>query len=704
MRCSLSKANGPVCRHKLVLLYLCSILLTQSYAPEPNPGPRPVKFPCAVCHKAVKWTTPGVCCDSCEVWYHQECMGMPDGVYNGLKYVSWECFQCGIPNISTSIFDTTIFEVSNSFSQLSSNEHLSPDSEISFSFPNATSSPSRPGAQQDTAKRKDLPLRVVTLNCQSIKTGGKPAQLQNMISSLQGEIVIGSESWLNSSIKSQEVFQEGFNSYRRDRPAGSGGGVFILVSKQFHSSQPEELIVEENTDCELLWVKVRVKGSSDLYIGSFYRPPDKTDPEYLQCLQTTINRIPRDKGAHLWLGGDFNLPDINWEVETVAHYGSYSTLSNQLLTVMRDSFLDQVVMEPTRITETTSNTLDLFFTSNKTLINKVEILPGISDHEAVYVIDSSLRPMKVNIPARKVYQYREADYKSMKEELKSFQKEFEEKAPTADVNELWTIFKYKIHSLMDQYVPSKLLRGNKLQKPWISREVKALMRKRDKLFKRQRKTGRTQDIRHYRETKARLQKADCQSYWNFVDHIIDKGDPEQEHKPKQKRFWSFIKSLRKDSSGIAPLKENGRLHAEPKDKANILNRQYESTWTKEDKSSIPSPEGTPFPSMPEIEVTNEGVVKLLLKLNPNKASGPDLLPARVLKEMATEIGPFLTIIFQKSFDTGIVPKDWRTANVTAIFKKRGEIQSIKLQTSLPYQSLLQDSGTYCYQQRPQTPG
>ena len=129
MRCSLSKANGPVRRHKLVLLYLCSILLTQSYAPEPNPGPCPVKFPCAVCHKAVKWMTPGVCCNSCEVWYHQERMGMPDGVYNGLKYVSWECFQCGIPNISTSIFDTTIFELSNSFSQLSSNEHLSPESE-----------------------------------------------------------------------------------------------------------------------------------------------------------------------------------------------------------------------------------------------------------------------------------------------------------------------------------------------------------------------------------------------------------------------------------------------------------------------------------------------------------------------------------------------------------------------------------------------
>ena len=61
--------------------------------------------------------------------------------------------------------------------------------------------------------------------------------------------------------------------------------------------------------------------------------------------------------------------------------------------------------------------------------------------------------------------------------------------------------------------------------------------------------------------------------------------------------------------------------------------------------------------------------KLLQKLNPGKACGPDLLPARVLKELASEISPLLTTIFQKSLDTGYVPKDWRTANVTAIFKK-----------------------------------
>ena len=102
-----------------------------------------------------------------------------------------------------------------------------------------------------------------------------------------------------------------------------------------------------------------------------------------------------------------------------------------------------------------------------------------------------------------------------------------------------------------------------------------------------------------------------------MDHIIYEGDHEQEHQLKQKRVWSFIKSMRKDTSGIAPQRENGRIYAEPKDKADIYNRQYEFTWTK-DKSIMPTPEGTPFPVMPEISVIKEGVLELLLKLNPTK--------------------------------------------------------------------------------------
>ena len=59
----------------------------------------------------------------------------------------------------------------------------------------------------------------------------------------------------------------------------------------------------------------------------------------------------------------------------------------------------------------------------------------------------------------------------------------------------------------------------------------------------------------------------------------------------------------------------------------------------------------------------------LWKINPSKATGPDLIPMRVLKEAASAIAPFLCFIFQKSIDTGSVPADWKHANIIAVYKK-----------------------------------
>ena len=75
--------------------------------------------------------------------------------------------------------------------------------------------------------------------------------------------------------------------------------------------------------------------------------------------------------------------DIDWENDCVKPYASKSGLYHQLLNihVRKDNYLDQLVIEPTRITEDTENALDLFFSNNHTLVNKVQVIPGISDHE-----------------------------------------------------------------------------------------------------------------------------------------------------------------------------------------------------------------------------------------------------------------------------------------------------------------------------------
>jgi hypothetical protein len=68
------------------------------------------------------------------------------------------------------------------------------------------------------------------------------------------------------------------------------------------------------------------------------------------------------KGAHIWIGGDFNLPGIDWQNVNIKHNSQHTAECHQLLDISKNAFLDQLVLEPTRITETQSNTLDLFFT------------------------------------------------------------------------------------------------------------------------------------------------------------------------------------------------------------------------------------------------------------------------------------------------------------------------------------------------------
>ena len=73
--------------------------------------------------------------------------------------------------------------------------------------------------------------------------------------------------------------------------------------------------------------------------------------------------------------------------------------------------------------------------------------------------------------------------------------------------------------------------------------------------------------------------------------------------------------------------------------------------------------------MNDISVSTDGVTKLLKGLNPSKAMGPDELHPRILKELAAELGPVFTHLFQQSLDTGEIPEEWSLANICPLFKK-----------------------------------
>ena len=65
--------------------------------------------------------------------------------------------------------------------------------------------------------------------------------------------------------------------------------MFILVAEKLVSHKPEELKVDGQ--CELVWAQVQVSGTSQLFIGSFYRPPDENNQEYLSHFQSACQEF-----------------------------------------------------------------------------------------------------------------------------------------------------------------------------------------------------------------------------------------------------------------------------------------------------------------------------------------------------------------------------------------------------------------------------
>ena len=150
---------------------------------------------------------------------------------------------------------------------------------------------------------------------------------------------------------------------------------------------------------------------------------------------------------------------------------------------------------------------------------------------------------------------------------------------------------------------------------------------------------------------------------DYLNNVIEASLQEN-----SKNFWPYVRSCKSEDIGIPPLRYGNNLCTSDKSKAEALISYFYSVFTQE-KLPIPTKPTFPYNLISDIDISAHGVHKQLLQLNPRKACGPDEIPARVLKELAPSIAPWLSSIFQQSYDTGAVPSDWTKALVTANHKK-----------------------------------
>ncbi|BHF73976.1 hypothetical protein SprV_0401706000 [Sparganum proliferum] len=104
------------------------------------------------------------------------------------------------------------------------------------------------------------------------------------------------------------------------------------------------------------------------------------------------------------------------------------------------------------------------------------------------------------------------------------------------------------------------------------------------------------------------------------------------------------------------------------EKAEHLSRFFQSVFTREVAVPTDHYNVDDVPKTDSVVIAEAIVQQELLKLKEATSPGPDEIPAKLLKELATELAEPLCLLFQASLDAGRLPPEWKTAWISPIHK------------------------------------
>ena len=293
---------------------------------------------------------------------------------------------------------------------------------------------------------------------------------------------------------------------------------------------------------------------------------------------------------------------------------------------------------------------------------------GKSDH-CVIEFDYNCSVQRTGNKYRK-FLYDKGNYDEMRKELNIIN--WKQILEHCEVNEQWKIFCRYLKDVANKYIPSRIYSRDP-QGTYIDNQTAAAIRKKHRCWQR------------YMEAKTKKEKENRRKEYarqrNKVRKITRKLQNAKENnivsevKNNPKKFWRYIKSMQKTSTGIADLviseEENQeKLTQNDNEKAEVLSNFFTSVFTQEPNDNIPNIEKQAVKNvLSDITITAKEVEEKLKKLKIDKSPGPDEMHPRLLKEMSYEIAEAVSVMFNSTISKGKVPDDWKTANITAIFKK-----------------------------------
>jgi hypothetical protein len=541
---------------------------------------------------------------------------------------------------------------------------------------------SNPGPDEETNLDRFTCIRGIKIFSQNVNrilsgSGWRIDYLGVLCAKFTGPVILGClESWLTPSADTALINIPNMSCIRLDSPDKSMGMVI------YHSLQLTLFDADHSADEDYAMFSFKVRFEGSTYVVCFlYRPPREAyNARFFGNFQAKLENLTQNFPKNLIILGDlnFNLLHVPLPAPT-----------RRLSHLFTECGLVQQIQKPTRRAtygdNVTVTLIDHIYTSGTEMDHKFELFNNdehVSDHNCIGLCLVSIRSTMLRSHKHHyetVRDFNKIDIDRTRNLLDRF--DWSTVEQTEDIEIKWSEFTRSITSILNNTSGTKRVKTcidchsvteqrNVTLHPWYDKELKDLKNTCCKWLKAYRITGfRAQFLEYKLHLKLFNKKIRYKSRNYSRKLIVNATNPAEMHKIVQKLRGKTKQKM----NAIEKITFNGNTYTHDKGKASLLNEFFTSVGIRSaEQAGQVIPDIIHIENAPRLRLeapSHYQLFKYLYNLKEKKPAGPDKIPPSFYKTFAHSLVAVLHNIFSACIAACNIPRPWKQAHVTPIFKK-----------------------------------
>lgn len=506
-------------------------------------------------------------------------------------------------------------------------------------------------------------LKIYYQNCRGLKT--KTHEFRQAIEVNNYDVVAITETWLNENFLSNELFDNRYIVYRKDRNRqitgkNEGGGVLIAILKKFKP----RLIASADNMYEDIWIKILLSNNVSIILSVVYLSQINKFADYETFFQYCCDTIDQNSTTMFLLLGDFNINNIKWEFDENGNLKPFG-YEGRIAELLVDSMEHINANQFNQYENYWGNILDLVLSNIQPLNVHTSIcLDPICNIDKAHLplfIDVNIGQIKYqNKSIKSFINFKKLNYLRIANELDNIDwaLEFSE----CDVDECLDFLYKKIFASISH--DSTTSQSKKRDYPiWFSDHLISLIKQKHHAFTNFKRYGNEHDKNQFVSLRKQVKSEINLCHQRYVQGY------EKKISEKPQYFWNYIKSFSKKSDFPLNMHDSSNSSDDKTIISNMFASFFESVYNNNYSNDTQHEFNTNQPVLTDIFLLESSMVEeTIAKIDITKGAGTDGIPNLFVKELMTVLSTPLAHIFNLSLKSGIFPMKWKEVLIIPVFK------------------------------------